>query len=163
MSCADDPVRQATVADAEAFCRVLCRSITECCLVDHRNDPTNLAEWLANKTPENVRDWIGADGNYSVVAEFDGSIVGVAMLFPSGTLALCYLLPEVRFRGLGKALLIAIELEARRRGLKRIDLESTRTAHAFYLRNGYGDCGAANVRFGSEGFPMTKSLDNPVE
>jgi GNAT superfamily N-acetyltransferase len=73
------------------------------------------------------------------------------------------LLPEVRFRGLGKVMLTAIETEARRRGLEQIELESTRTAHAFYARHGYVDCGAANVRFGSEGFPMSKVLLEPAE
>src|SRR5678815_1044349 len=95
MTCAGDLVRQATVADAEAVACVLRRSITECCLEDHGNDPTKLAEWLANKTTENVRDWIESDWNYSLVAEFGGKIVGIAMLLSSGTLALCYLLPEV--------------------------------------------------------------------
>jgi len=163
MSCNSDLVRRSTVADAEEVCHVLRRSITKCCVEDHWNDSTKLAEWLANKTTENVRAWIEADGNYVVVAESGGKIVGVAMLLPSGTLALCYLQPEVRFRGVGKALLTAIEAEARRRGFERIELESTQTAHAFYVRNGYIDCGPVNVRFGSEGFPMTKSLGNPTK
>jgi GNAT superfamily N-acetyltransferase len=156
-------VRPATVADAEEVRRVLRRSITECCGEDHGNDLQKIEAWLTNKTRENVESWITAEGNYSVVVEWDGRVAGVAMLLRSGELALCYLLPEVRFRGLGKTLLATIETEARRRGLKQIELESTQTAHSFYARNGYVDCGMANVRFGSEGFPMRKLLLEPAE
>jgi GNAT superfamily N-acetyltransferase len=162
MSRLGQQVRVATVGDAETVCQVLRRSITECCVEDHENDAQRIAEWLANKTTENVERWIAAEGNYSVVVEAERGVVGVAMLIRSGELALCYLLPEARFRGLGKAMLAAIEAEARRRGLERVELESTQTAHAFYTRNGYLDCGVGNVRFGSEGFPMSKGLGGLV-
>jgi GNAT superfamily N-acetyltransferase len=155
-------VRPATVADAEEVCEVLRRSITECCGEDHGNDLQKIEAWLANKTTENVERWITAEGNYSVVVEWEGRVAGVAMLLRSGELALCYLLPEVRFRGLGQALLTAIETEARLRGLEQLELESTQTAHSFYARNGYVDCGAVNVRFGSEGFPMSKDLSGLI-
>jgi hypothetical protein len=47
-------IRDAETEDALAACQVLRRSITELCISDHRNDPTILGRWLANKTPENV-------------------------------------------------------------------------------------------------------------
>jgi hypothetical protein len=34
------------------------RSITELCQVDHGDDPAVVANWLQNKTPDNVRSWI---------------------------------------------------------------------------------------------------------
>jgi hypothetical protein len=77
-------VRPATVADAEEVCRVLRRSITECCVEDHGNDLQKIEAWLANKTTENVETWITAEGNYSVVMEWDGRVVGVAMLLRIG-------------------------------------------------------------------------------
>ncbi|HYM34636.1 MAG TPA: hypothetical protein VET48_04520, partial [Steroidobacteraceae bacterium] len=86
-------IRQATVADAAAACGVLRRSIAECCVQDHRNQPHLIETWLRNKTSDNVRTWLQGD-NYAVVAEFGGSVVGFALLSASGELALCYLVPE---------------------------------------------------------------------
>jgi hypothetical protein len=85
------------------------------CVEDHRGDPTILNAWLANKTPESVRGWFQSRG-YATVAERDGVIVGTAMLLESGDIALCYLVPEARFAGIGKAMLLALENEALRRG-----------------------------------------------
>jgi hypothetical protein len=45
-------IRQAIAGDAEEACTAAPRSITECCAVDHGNDPAILARWLDNKTPE---------------------------------------------------------------------------------------------------------------
>ena len=61
-------VRRATTADAQAACIALRRSITECCVDDHRNEPRVLAAWLQNKTPENVGRWFAAPDNFSLVA-----------------------------------------------------------------------------------------------
>jgi len=72
-------VRTATPADAEAACAVIRRSIAESCIEDHDRDPTVLATWLANKTPEVVRSWIASPDAFGVVAECDGAIVGFAM------------------------------------------------------------------------------------
>lgn len=50
-------IRVVTADDARAACEVLRRSILECCVDDHRNDPAILAKWLRNKTPEIVESW----------------------------------------------------------------------------------------------------------
>lgn len=75
-----------------------------------------------------------------------------------GELLLCYVVPEVRFRGAGKAMLQAIELWATASGVSKLKLESTRTALAFYRRNGFQKRGPV-VRFaGMEGQPMFKQV-----
>ena len=89
-------VRTATPADAEAACEVIRRSIAESCIEDHHRDPTVLATWLANKTPEGVRSWIASPDAFGVVAEADGAIVGFAMLTMPGEISLCYLVPEAQ-------------------------------------------------------------------
>ena len=133
------------------------RSIELCCKRDHRDDPKILATWLANKTPENVRSWFSSAG-FAVVAETGHRVVGVAMLSESDKLVLLYLVPEVLHQGIGRAMLLAIEAEARSRGLSELHLESTATAHDFYLKNGYRDTPKAGASFGLASFEMVKLL-----
>jgi len=128
-------IRPARADDAIAACDVLRRSITELCEADHENDPARLARWLANKTPDCVLGWI-AD-SHVLVAEDGGRIVGVAALTGSGHVTLNYVAPEMRFKGVSKALLRAAEDTARQLGCRVCTLESTRTAERFYRKAGY--------------------------
>jgi len=150
-------VRRAGPEDAAQACKVLRRSIIECCTADHRGDTAVLSSWLANKTPENLRSWFSSTG-HAVVAEQEGAIVGVAMLSGSGGIILNYLLPEMRHKGMGRTMLGALEDEAARRGVRVVELSSTATAHEFYLRNGYVDTGKKSVMFGLTSPIMTKAL-----
>ena len=77
-------IRKAREEDAEAACVVLRRSITELCRDDYRGDAATLAAWLANKTPENVRAWIGEPNSHVLVADDDGTILGVAAIQGAG-------------------------------------------------------------------------------
>ena len=151
--------RKATTADAQAACIVLRRSITECCVEDHHNNPKLLSAWLLNKTSENVSAWFAANENFSVVAVSGEQVVGVGLLTKNGNLALCYALPEVRFTGVGKALLRAMESHAVQAGFNEIYLSSTATAKAFYLRNGFVQSGPSEVEFGIQAFPLIKQLN----
>lgn len=150
-------VRQAALEDAEAACAVLRRSITECCTRDHRNDPAILSAWLGNKTPENLRSWFSPP-NHAVVAEENGVTVGVALLGADGTITLNYLLPEAQYKGIGKAMLEALEKEAARRGIREVTLSTTVTAHGFYVRNGYADTERKSGLFGMSSTVMRKPL-----
>jgi len=150
-------IRRAQPEDADAACRVLRRSIEECCADDHKRDPKILSAWLANKTPENVGLWFGSTG-YAVLAERAGGIVGVAMLSGSGSVVLNYLISEARYQGIGRAMLAALETEALQRGFSKIELTSTATAHQFYLRNGYSDTGTNGSAFGMSAPGMVKTI-----
>jgi N-acetylglutamate synthase-like GNAT family acetyltransferase len=152
------PVRKATTADAEDACIVLRRSITECCVQDHHNEPEILSVWLRNKTPKNVEAWFAAPENFSVVATSGERVVGVGLLTAKGELALCYVLPEVRYKGVGKSLLNAMESHAMQSGVTEIHLSSTDTAKAFYLRNGFTPNGEPEKEFGIQAFPLIKRL-----
>ena len=151
-------IRKATPDDAPAACAVLRRSISECCIEDHHNDPEILSAWLRNKTPENLASWFSSPANFSVVATSGKDVVGVGLLSTKGEVFLCYILPEVRFAGVGKVLLRALESHAREIGLREIRLSSTTTAKAFYLRNGFTACGPPEVAFGVTAFPLIKQL-----
>ena len=152
-------VRPATEDDASDACEVLRRSIRELCIVDHRNDAEILAAWLKNKTPENVRAWIASAANFCVVAIRGTEVCGVALLHRDGEVRLCYLVPEVRFLGVGKLMLQALEQQARRWGLNKVFLTSTLTAKPFYERNSYFSNGGSILVHGVQNaFPMAKAI-----
>ncbi|HWM65566.1 MAG TPA: GNAT family N-acetyltransferase [Steroidobacteraceae bacterium] len=131
-------IRRARRADADAIVTVLRRSIIELCVDDHHNDPGVLGGWLQNKTASNVCVWIDVPGNFMLIAEGGArGVCGVASLSATGLILLCYVLPEVQFGGVGRALLEAVEAEARLRGLRELSLESTLSARAFYSRHSY--------------------------
>nr|WP_315257874.1 GNAT family N-acetyltransferase [uncultured Duganella sp.] len=136
-------IRIAASTDAEAACTVLRRSIQECCELDHKNDPAILDAWLGNKTPQMVANWFGSPTNFSLVALSEGEVVGVALLTGAGKLALCYLLPEARGKGVGKAL----------------QLHSTATGKEFFAQRGYIDAGLVRSPYGVETVFFWKQLD----
>jgi GNAT superfamily N-acetyltransferase len=151
-------VRSAGVADVADICRVVRASIIELCLADHRCDPAILAGWLTNKTPENVSAWLANPNNINLVAVDRDIVVGAGCVTVSGQILLNYVCPSARFRGVSSALLADREASARQRGNRRCVLESTATAHRFYLRRGYRDQDAPGGRHGLTTFPMTKEL-----
>jgi GNAT superfamily N-acetyltransferase len=143
-------IRTAGPDDAAAACRVLCRSITECCAADHLNQPQLMQGWLGNKTPDNVASWIASPSNYTLVALRDGELVGVALLTQAGKLSLCYLLPEAQHVGIGKAMLEAVESQARYWGISVLRLHGTAAGRAFFARNGYVLAGKEKACYGIE-------------
>jgi len=152
-------IRHAKAEDADAACYVLRRSITELCYADHQDNPEILAQWLGNKTPEGFTSWIGQSGNSVFVAVEDGMILAVGAVTDAGEIALNYVSPDARFRGVSRALLTALEARARDRGNIKCRLTSTATARRFYWANGYVDDGAPIVGFASVlGYPMFKHL-----
>jgi GNAT superfamily N-acetyltransferase len=153
-------VREAREEDAEAACLVIRRSIIELCRGDHQGDGPSLAAWLANKTPENVRTWIGnPDSRVLVAVDDDGTILGVGAIHNSGKIVLNYVSPDARFRGVSKALLCSLEARASELGLDACSLDSTGTARQFYRSIGYSDAGPPSPGFGlSLRYPMAKVL-----
>jgi GNAT superfamily N-acetyltransferase len=154
-------VRTSKPEDAEAACSVVRASIEVCCAADHGGERARLDAWLKNKTPETFSAWIQSDSLYCVVVEESSKIVGFGMA-AAGEVLLCYVAPEVRFRGAGKAVLQAIELWAATSGVPELRLESTCTALAFYRCNGFKSCGPVFRFAGMEGHPMSKPImSNP--
>ncbi len=151
-------IRPARPEDAVPACHVLRRSIEQCCIEDHRNDAAILSAWLANKTPETVRTWFSSSVNFSAVALAGEEIVGVATLTRQGKIVLCYVTPEVRYTGAGKALLQALETRAREWGLRTLQVCSTVSANAFYQRNGYVAAGTRRTVYGIEAVALSKNL-----
>ena len=150
-------LRPVTAHTAAGGCTVVRQSIIHCCALDHHHDATILTAWLSNKTAENLAAWIAAPGATAWGAYRGETMVGFALL-TRATLALCYVLPEALHQGVGRALLHEAEAHARRAGVAVLGLESTRTAQAFYLRNGYEPAGAVQAWAGLQAQPMRKML-----
>ena len=130
-------IRIARTEDAEQACTVLRRSIQDLCHADHNGDAAKLADWLSNKTPENVASWISNPKGFVLVATEGATILGVAAMTKAGEITLNYVSPDARFRGVSKALVGRLEAQARELGLDRCTLNSTETARKFYLALGY--------------------------
>ncbi|SFL58094.1 GNAT family N-acetyltransferase [Rugamonas rubra] len=152
-------IRIAAATDASAACNVLRRSIEECCVSDHRNDPAILGAWLGNKNPATVASWFASPTNFSLVAVERGEVVGVALLTGAGKLALCYLLPEALRHGVGKALLQRMEQQACSWGVKALQLHSTASGEAFFASQGYVQAGKVRSPYGVETIFFWKQLD----
>ncbi len=134
-------IRSAEPDDAAAIAALLIRSIREVCGPDYDNDERLLAQWCANKTPDNIARWTGDPNSYWIVALADDTIAGTASMTLNGDIKLCYVLPEYLHRGIGKAMLEQLLQQARLLGLHTLRLESTRTAREFYKRNGFIETG----------------------
>jgi GNAT superfamily N-acetyltransferase len=146
-------------ADARAACEVIRRSIVELCIADHRNDPAILTQWLSNKTPETFVSWINQPANSVLVAIEGDDILAVGSVTNAGEINLNYVSPDVRFRGVSRVMLGALEARAIDRGNARCTLTSTETARRFYRDAGYVEDGPATGSFGmNSGYPMSKVL-----
>jgi len=132
----DVTIIEADQALAAEICRVLRRSISEVCGPDYSEDPAALSEWLSNKTPGNVRQWIGDKANYAVVAKLGEAVVGFALL-REGEILLNYVVPECLGKGAGHMMLRALERRAMEKGLSELRCMSTITARSFYEREGF--------------------------
>jgi GNAT superfamily N-acetyltransferase len=152
-------IRDATLSDAAAACEVLRQSISELCVADHHNNPEILARWLANKTPEIVASWIERPGNSVLLAIEDRAVLAVGAVSDDGEIRLNYVSPSVRFQGVSRALLRALELRAIERGNDRCAVDSTGTARGFYRKAGYTEDPPPIEKFGTLSYPMSKRFN----
>ena len=151
-------VRKAEPADVPAMSRVLIASITDLCHADHRGDPAIIAGWTRNKTPDSVARWVANPDLLVLVAVLEGEIAAVGMLNGPDEIGLNYVSPDFRFRGVSKAMVLALEDAMRERGTATGRLTSTQTAHAFYRAMGWQDAGPPETGHNVPGFPMRKVL-----
>lgn len=152
-------IRKARPEDATNACALLRRSIAEVCAPDHQGRPDVLDAWLGNKTPATVAAWFAASTNHAIVAERDGQLLGLALLTQAGKLALCYVEPGALRSGVGRALLAAVEDQARAWDIRKLHLHSPGSCATFYERHGYANAGLERSCFGLECNLMWKQLD----
>jgi GNAT superfamily N-acetyltransferase len=152
-------LRVAVPGDEQSVCELLRRSIAEGCAPDHRDHPGVLESWLSNKTPQNVRTWVTSPSNYMVVADDGDAVIGVALLNQAGKLALCYVDPARLHQGVGRAMLAAVEAQARDWNISKIHLHSPVSAATFFTRLGFADGGKEKACYGLECDLLWKPLN----
>ena len=118
----------------------------------YARDPMGGGSPLSAEARERIVPGLAATpGAFSLLARLDGAAVGLANCFTAySTFAAAPLVnihdvavaPGHRGRGIGRALLLAVEDEARRRGAVKVTLEvlsGNESAKALYVALGYGD------------------------
>jgi GNAT superfamily N-acetyltransferase len=151
--------RPAETSDAGAAIALVRASITELCVADHENDPAKLERWLQNKTDASFCRWLADPDNCLVVAELASALCGVGSLHRSGEIRLFYVQPGKQGLGVGRALLSALEQQARVWQLSELTLNSSALARPFYERHGFTSAGEPTCGMGVvRCFPYRKPL-----
>ena len=99
-------------------------------------------------SPEQIAAWASDDihpiawasrfaNRYAIVAEIDGRLAGFTELEPDGDIDRFYVSADYQRLGVGKALLDALVLEARRTGIPRLNAEVSITARPFFASQGF--------------------------
>ena len=128
--------RPATLEDAESITQLIAKSITELCELDHRHDPTELADWLSDIDTARIAECID-ENTIHVLAVQDKKHVGFAAMNWQGEIQFFYVAPKQIGQGVGSALLAALELAAREHGLNPIMLATTQSARGFFRLRGF--------------------------
>jgi GNAT superfamily N-acetyltransferase len=125
-------IRPATVADAQAICRVAIRALRETNARDYT--PDVIAGLVAGFSPQRIAAFIASRPFYVALA--DGTVVGTANL--DGTAARAVFVdPDHQGKGIGAGLMEAIEDLARERSVATLHVQSSTTAEGFYKKLGY--------------------------
>jgi GNAT superfamily N-acetyltransferase len=151
-------IRRATPQDAAAACMLLRQSILQSCAEDHQHDEAVRESWLANKTPDTVASWIESASNHCLLAIVGDVVAGVAILTRKGRIGLLHVHPDLRFSGIGKALLGGLEAQARAWGLVKLQVNSPPGAQRFYAGNGYAGGVAVKATYGADTLALSKRL-----
>ena len=102
-------------------------------------------------------EWDGLDaGCFHLLAEDPrGNAIGTARLLPDGHIGRMAVLKSWRGQGVGKALLLAVMEEGRRRGFDELALNAQLTALPFYEKAGFRAVGAV---FEDAGIPHRRMV-----
>lgn len=138
-------VRNARLEDALGIHNAHMHSIQTLCAKDYA--PEQIEAWGGRPFVEAQR--VAAIQNHDVwVVELEGKIEGYGHLriydhegVMMGHIMALYLTPKVVGKNLGREICDLMVEEARRRNVKRINLESTLTSHGFYEKMGFCDGG----------------------
>ncbi|WP_434050938.1 MAG: GNAT family N-acetyltransferase [Roseibium sp.] len=129
----DFSIRQARLSDKEA--------LTELCLRSKQSNGYDDAFMDACVDELRVREsWI-SDDDFWVAEAPDGSLAGCIRLSSGetdgGELETCFVAPDYKGKGVGRALFQTLERRAKTIGLSHIELDADPFAETFYARMGF--------------------------
>jgi putative acetyltransferase len=127
-------VRQATPADALKIRNVHVQSVRRLCAKEYTS--RQIDAWTAGRRPAQYRRAMETEGETMFVAERADRILGFGSLRQDEIRAV-YVHPRSAGRGVGSALLAALERTARRSGVTRLHCVASLTAVSFYRACGY--------------------------
>jgi putative acetyltransferase len=131
-------IRKMRPDDARAFLEVHHAAVREVAAKDYPVEIIDAWAPLPITDCDVGRVLTNPDDEYRLVAEIEGRVVGIGALGAKNhEVRACYVAPEAGRRGVGSALLREIEREARQRGLKFLEADSSLTAEPFYAAQGY--------------------------
>jgi putative acetyltransferase len=102
-------------------------------------DQTDLQEFLAawNDTATGLLAQPDANHAITLVCQMGSEIIGVAQLNADGEIKLFYVNPGWQGRGVGRALLAELALNAQCLAIERLQIYSSNTARLFFLAHGF--------------------------
>ena len=86
-------------------------------------------------------------------------VVGFALVNQAGKVPLCYVRPDLLRKGVGTALLCALEAQARAWNIRKLHMQSPGSASGFFERRGYVNAGKDKACYGLECDFLWKQLD----
>ena len=132
-------IRQARPSDCENICRVHRAAILQTCVAAYGEDAAR--KWAGLLRPESYPPVIAS--RFLVVAEDAGSLLGFGQFDSNtGEVEAIYVDPPAEKRGIGSALMVIIEEQARANGHATLRLRATTNAEHFYVRAGFVATGA---------------------
>jgi putative acetyltransferase len=124
----------ATSDDFEEAGEVFRRAIRELASRDY--SPAQIAAWSAH--PDDKELWAaGMATRMNFLAVNAERILGFAQYEPPDHIGMSYVRPECARKGVGRALLGALEREAERRGVRELHTEASVTAKPFFAACGF--------------------------
>ena len=137
-------IRNVMVEDIDHFKEVVKSSIMVLCK-DYYSEEQLEALLKEYPTAELYKRWINE--RVLIVAEMDSKVIGFAQFDPAiSTIEAVHVLPEYTRLGVGRDLIGEIEKIAREKDIKKIILDSSINAEAFYAQCGYTNKGAGIVK-----------------
>ncbi|CAB1216112.1 GNAT family N-acetyltransferase [Acinetobacter bouvetii] len=127
-------IRTAQIQDIPDILQVIHASIRSCVL-DHQHQESQIQICLEHISQENLLLWLLY--NDSWVHVINGYILGFILVNDQGKILLHYVSPDSQQQGIGKSLLFHVIAHAQQQKRRKITLDSTQTALAFYQKYGF--------------------------
>lgn len=130
-------VKLASDADAGVYLETLNSSIKNVAANHYSADV--IKSWVASIDDKQLGEFVkNSDQEVRVLAVLAGEVVGIgAIVYSLCELRACYVLPSALRRGVGTAIVRALEQMAQAEGVSHLQLHATTIAEPFYRALGY--------------------------